>query len=100
VGDFNPLFWVATIEGKKLFLKVVNAVETAIPMSVNVESAWMSVNGTILTNPSLNAFNYINNATAVVPVPLKLNSTTPSFNETWVWIVPGWSITVLQFNLQ
>jgi alpha-N-arabinofuranosidase len=64
-----------------------NTNETSVPLSVNIESTWTSVNGTIITNPDPNGFNYKNNATAIIPQPLNLTSTT-SGNGTWNWDVP------------
>lgn len=67
---------------------------------MTLDSAWSSVNGTILTGPLENGFNYIGNATAVAPKPVDLGGKTkPSQGKSWSWSVPGSSITVLQFNL-
>lgn len=106
-GDFNPLWWVASIDGDdKVYFKVVNSGNSSIPLTLNFDTAFTSVNGTVLTNEDLLAFNYVNNATAVVPVPIEglpqgSNSTAPYGNSTvsWTWEVPKWSINVLQFDL-
>ncbi|GAB7352128.1 hypothetical protein MBLNU459_g2621t2 [Dothideomycetes sp. NU459] len=113
VGDVNPLFWVASIDepSNAIYLKVINTLNASVPLTVDITQSFTSVNGTILTAVDLNSYNYINNQTEVVPVPLQLNSTTPSpgngtasyGNSTggseWSWDVPKFSITVLQFNL-
>jgi len=64
----------------------VNA--TTVPLTVSVESSWTTVNGTIITNPDLNSFNYKNNATAITPQPLNLTSSGAGLNGTWTWDVP------------
>ncbi|RDW71039.1 hypothetical protein BP6252_07602 [Coleophoma cylindrospora] len=98
-GDFNPLYWGAAADEGSVYLKVINIGNSSVPLSVGLESAWTSVNGTIITNPDPNGYNYKNNATAITPVPLNLTSTTPSGNGSWEWNVPAYSITVLQFDL-
>ena len=68
-------------------LPLRNVNSTSVPLSVDIESGWTSVNGTIMTNPDINGFNYKNNATAITPQPLYLTSTT-SGNGNWTWNVP------------
>jgi alpha-N-arabinofuranosidase len=76
----------------------VNA--TAVPLEVTLESKWKSVNGTIITHPDPNGFNYKNNQTAIVPEALKLGGASkPPKKGAWTWSVPAYSITVLQFDL-
>lgn len=70
------------------------------PLSVKLESGWTSVNGTIITGDDLNGFNYKNNATAISSQPLDLKGNTkPRRGGDWKWSVPGYSITVLQFDM-
>ena len=99
-GDFNPLFWAASIDGptNEIYLKVINAGNKTVPLTVDIDTDWSSVNGTILTAPDLNDFNFRNNQTAVVPKPLDLPSNATTSNGTFVWNVPAFSITVLQFD--
>lgn len=47
-GDFNPLWWVATIEDKRLYFKVTNTGNSSVPLKVNLDVSYSSVNGTIL----------------------------------------------------
>ncbi|KAL9111959.1 MAG: hypothetical protein Q9227_003579 [Pyrenula ochraceoflavens] len=81
---------------------MVNTASTPIPLSATLNTPYSSVNGTILTNPDLNAFNYKNNQTAVVPVPFTPGSSAAG-NSTggtgnFEWDVPAFSISVVQFN--
>lgn len=111
-GQVNPLFWVASIDeaSNAIYLKIINTLNASVPLTVDITQSFTTVNGTILTAVDLNSYNYINNKTEVVPVPLQLNSTTPSAgngtvpygnssSSEWSWDVPKFSITVLQFNL-
>lgn len=75
-----------------------NAANATSPLTVSIESAWSAVNGTIIIG-ELNGYNYLNNQTEVVPVPLNISSTAHAANESWAWDVPAYSITVLQFQL-
>jgi alpha-N-arabinofuranosidase len=65
-----------------------NVNSTVISLSVTIESQWSTVNGTIITNPDPNSFNYKSNATALSPQPLNLTSTEPGANGVWAWAVP------------
>ncbi|OWP02904.1 hypothetical protein B2J93_3484 [Marssonina coronariae] len=100
-GDFNPLFWASSAQEGRVFLKVININSTLIPLTVELETSWSSVNGTILSSEDPNGYNYKNNATAIIPRPLNLTSTKPAGdgNGSWTWDVPAYSVTVLQFNL-
>ncbi|KAK5733513.1 hypothetical protein LTR17_009630 [Elasticomyces elasticus] len=103
-GEFNPLFWVATLDEDKncIYLKVINILGDSVPLSVNIPEAYSSVNGTILTAADLNSYNYIYNQTEVVPKPLNISTSAPAgYGEDAVfkWDVPRWSVTVLQFDL-
>jgi len=98
-GDFNPLWWVATIDDGKneMYFKVVNTGNSSIPLTLNLDSSYSSVNGTILTSAQLTDYNYLGNQTAVVPAPI---SDLPSTSgATFTWNVPDHSVNVLQFNL-
>ena len=116
-GDFNPLWWVATIdESDTIYLKVVNSGNTSVPLTVDLDVPYSSANGTILvrilsdmflvafltwpqTNPDVNAYNFINNETAVVPVSFEAPASTRIGNGSFAWPVPAFSITVLQFDI-
>lgn len=56
-GDFNPLWWVATVDDGKneMYFKVVNTGNSSIPLTLNLDSSYSSVNGTILVCRSLPA---------------------------------------------
>ncbi|KAI9759757.1 MAG: hypothetical protein M4579_002142 [Chaenotheca gracillima] len=104
-GDFNPLFWVATIDESlnAVYLKIVNAGNTTTPLTVEFDQPYQHMNGTILTSGDQNDFNFRNNQTAVMPKPLDMaNSSTGSASNgsaDFDWNVPAFSITVLQFSL-
>lgn len=128
VGDFNPLFWASEIDATTgaVYLKVgliailtlsgrarnftdfsfqiINSGNTTLPLTVSLDTAYKGVNGTMLQSDDPNAFNYVNNQTAVVPHPLNLTAGSgyglPNDNKngSFMWQVPKFSITVLQFN--
>jgi len=102
-GDFNPLFWGATLDEdlNVVYLKVINTLGTSVPLTVNIPQPYHSVNGTILTGADLNSYNYIYNQTEVVPKPLNLTNAPSTYggNASFQWSVPRYSLTVLQFDL-
>ncbi len=53
-GDFNPLWWVAAINGpsNSVYFKVVNSGNNSIPLTINLDVSYSSVNGTILVSPA------------------------------------------------
>ncbi|KAI9719501.1 MAG: hypothetical protein M1828_006208 [Chrysothrix sp. TS-e1954] len=96
-GYVNPLFWVATInEGSAIFLKVVNIAGSASPLTVQFDTSYTSVNGTILTSGSLNDLNTLDHPKAVVPKPASVPTQS---GKSFTWSVPAFSLTVLQFNI-
>ncbi|KAL0259617.1 hypothetical protein SLS55_005354 [Diplodia seriata] len=103
-GDFNPLYWQSSIEEEtgSVYLKVINAGNQTMPLSVAIDAAYSKVNGTIMQHDNINGFNFVNNQTAIVPYPLGANGTAlpaKSSNGSFIWNVPIHSITVLQFDL-
>lgn len=100
-GEINPLFWVATIDemANIMYLKMVNSGNMTVPLTLNLDATYTGVNGTILTDPDLNAFNFRNNQTAVVPVPVTGLPAMGSGAKNFSWDVPAYSITVLQFDM-
>ncbi|KAI6817140.1 glycoside hydrolase [Hortaea werneckii] len=104
-GDFNPLFWVATIDNEKnaVYVKVINTLNTSVPLTVNMPQKYQSINGTILTGADLNSYNYIYNQTEVVPKPINFTNApvtySSSSNGTFQWDVPRYSLNVLEFGL-
>ncbi|MCJ1310351.1 hypothetical protein MMC25_004015 [Agyrium rufum] len=99
-GGIDPLWWVAVMDepSGEIYLKMTNSGNHTIPLTVNFDLPFNSVNGTILTNPDLNAFNYLYNSTAVVSVPVTFPAGTNTTGQTFTWGVPPYSINVLQFN--
>ncbi|GAB7364183.1 hypothetical protein MBLNU230_g4734t1 [Neophaeotheca triangularis] len=101
-GDFNPMFWVATIDepSNSVYLKVINTLNSSVPLSVDFDCSWHNVNGTIITASDLNAYNFINNQTEVVPAPIEIDQDAVRGEAgVFQWEVPRWSINVLQFQL-
>ena len=96
---------------------MVNAGNASVPLATNFDTAYKSVNGTIMvstetgdwtrritdvgqTNENVNGFNYRNNATAIVPMPASIPASAMAANgSSFSWDVPAFSITVLQFDL-
>jgi len=99
-GDFNPLWWGASIdEGDTvMYFKVLNTGNSSISLTLNTDRTLTGANGTMITAPSLTSFNYINNQTVVAPSAIT-NLPTPS-GQAFNWDVPAWSINVLQFSLE
>lgn len=93
----------------------MNAGNTSQTLDLTLDVPYQAVNGTILEAPipgDLNAFNYFNNATAVVPKPIAgltgFGTEALGYNATAVgmgvgrsfnWTVPAYSVVVLQFDL-
>lgn len=101
-GDFNPLFWVATIDVpmNAVYVKVVNTGNTTAPLSIELDVPFMGMpNGTIITNPDVNGFNYRGNQTAITPQPIALPGNATVNDRMVVWDVPAFSISVLQFDI-
>jgi alpha-L-arabinofuranosidase len=99
-GNYNPLFWAAALDEKKneVYLKVINTGNKTVPLSVSLDRKPSSVNGTIIQNDNMNAYNSPEKKDAVVPK--KLTDTGKIGGRgTWSWTVPINSITVLQFNM-
>ncbi|OCL10174.1 glycoside hydrolase family 51 protein [Glonium stellatum] len=97
-GDFRPLFWASSINDAEteVYLKVINSDAVGIPLTVNLDTSFKSVNGTIITNSNPNAYNTVEDMEAVVPRKLNVTSTS---GKKFMWIVPAYSITVLQFDI-
>jgi alpha-L-arabinofuranosidase len=49
-GDFNPLWWVATVEegDSTVYFKVINSGNSSISLTLDFDRAWVSVNGTTM----------------------------------------------------
>lgn len=49
-GSFNPLWWVATIDDttNEMYVKVMNSGNSSIPLTINLDTSYIAVNGTIL----------------------------------------------------
>ena len=52
-GQYNPLWWVATIDDNvnEIYVKVVNTGNSSIPLTLNMDASFTAVNGTILVCP-------------------------------------------------
>lgn len=100
-GNVNPLYWASSIDGEScVYVKVINSANFTVPLSVDLGAKWSSVNGTMIQNDNLHAYNSVDDKEAVVPRPLNLTSAPSSYgNGSFSWTVPKFSITVLQFDL-
>ncbi|KAK3045436.1 hypothetical protein LTS18_013819 [Coniosporium uncinatum] len=101
-GDFNPLFWAASIDEplNVAYLKVINAGSSSVPLTVNMDVAYTAVNGTIMTNPDVNVYNTRQQQHAIVPEAAEIEDNgAKRANETFAWNVPGYSVAVLEFHL-
>jgi alpha-N-arabinofuranosidase len=87
-------------------IRVINAGASSVPLTVNLDAEYTTVNGTILTANDVNAFNFIDNPHGISPKRLEGMSSLVQGKEqngsrrSLKWDVPRWSITVLQFNQQ
>lgn len=54
-GDFNPLWWVATVEegDSTVYFKVINSGNSSIPLALDFDKAWSSVNGTMIVSSAI-----------------------------------------------
>ena len=51
-GNFNPLWWVASIDTElnAIYFKVTNSGNSSIPLKIDLDTSYTSVNGTILVS--------------------------------------------------
>ena len=97
-GDFNPLWWSATIDVNlnSVFLKVINSGNTTAGLTINVGKEYKGLNGTVLSAEKLSAQND-REGHLVVP---RVIEDLPAVNGTSVeWGVGAWSVNVLQIDL-
>lgn len=114
-GNLNPLWWAAQHDNGRdvIYVKVgfrtrrptllnkadneqlVNAANSAVPLTLEFDREISGVNGTILTHEIRNGFNYLNNQTAISPKALEFESTDGS---SWDFDVPKASVIVLEFS--
>lgn len=97
-GNFNPLWWAASIQGDStMYFKVINSGNSSISLTINTDRTVTGVNGTIITAPSLESFNYINNQTVVALTSI---TNLPAVSgQNYTLSVPALSVNVLQFSL-
>lgn len=97
-GDFDPLFWHASIDADKVYLKVVNAGNTSEPLDVRLDVGYRSVNGTTMHADT------VDQETSILPQAIQ--HLQESNLGSWIregnfsWTVPPWSVNVLQFDLE
>jgi alpha-L-arabinofuranosidase len=97
-GDFNPLWWSASIDGaaNEVYVKVINSGNSSVPLTVNMGASYASLNGTQLTAKSLESQND-REGHAVVPLPIE--DLPAADGEGFTWNVTAYSVNVLQINL-
>lgn len=51
-GDFNPLWWVATVDegDATVYFKVINSGNSSVPLTLDFDAPWSSVNGSIIVS--------------------------------------------------
>jgi alpha-N-arabinofuranosidase len=93
-GAFNPLFWVASADEGRVYLKVINVGNETVPLTVSVGAEYVRANATILTSESANDANDFTTRGRVTPkqIPMSVEKSRMQ------WDVPRWSITVVQFG--
>ncbi|KAL8718435.1 MAG: hypothetical protein Q9225_004434 [Loekoesia sp. 1 TL-2023] len=100
-GDFNPMFWVATIDEVRnaVYLKMVNTLNQSVPLRVDLHTAYHGVNGTIISDRNASRYNHLGEPNAVVPRSVDFSVNAGFGNGAFLWAVPAFSITVLEFRL-
>lgn len=96
VGDFDPVWWHSSREGKRVFVKLVNAGTVKAPVTLDFDFKVAKVNGTILGHEEEFGFNYMGNATAISPRTFDVKKGIKGKKVQWE--VPGFSIVVLEVN--
>lgn len=83
-------------------IQVVNTGNQTVDMSFSLDSSYTRVNATAIQNNNFNAYNTVEDQTAVYPQAVNGSGlpaqTSGNSNGTWSWTVPKFSITVLQFD--
>lgn len=107
-GDFNPLFWQASIDvpRNEIYFKMVNAGNTSQTLVLKLDTTYGFVNGTTLHAPDptdLNAFNGWHDDHVIIPQAIadldNFGSQSDNGSRALHWQVPPYSVNVLQFNL-
>jgi alpha-N-arabinofuranosidase len=80
--------------------QVINTGNSSLPLTVNLDRTYTTVNGTILTAPELYDSNTLNHSSIVVPKAVEASWREIQTTTKLIWDVPKWSITILQFNLK
>lgn len=75
-----------------------------MPLNVEIDAPYSRFNGTTITHSNINAFNFHDNKTEVIPKPIDFSNGSGRGNYSlgngsFFWKVPSYSITVLQFDL-
>ncbi|KAL2117165.1 hypothetical protein VTJ04DRAFT_9333 [Mycothermus thermophilus] len=96
-GDFNPLWWGATIseDQSRIFLKIVNSEKDKKTVKLELDKPIKSANATVLRHDDPYAFNFIGNST-IVPKPQKVDKPKGKKVE---FVVQGWSVNVLELRV-
>jgi alpha-L-arabinofuranosidase len=99
-GNFNPLFWVASIDEPtgRVYLKVINAGAESVPLHIKLDVPASRVNGTILTSRNINDYNFFDSKHKVVPKPIERETFGIRGNALDEWKVPRWSINILEIH--
>ena len=107
-GDFDPLFWQASIDTgrNEIYLKVVNAGDSPQVLNVQLDTAYSGVNGTTMHDDGNTEgdidLERLRTGLAIVPTPIPGLERLPAQQDTFgnfSWTVPSWSVNVIQFSL-
>ncbi|ORX38263.1 glycoside hydrolase superfamily [Kockovaella imperatae] len=68
-GELNPLYWVGVVDESSgaFYLKIVNTGNQTVPLTLNFDSGYYSVNGTTLQSEDPNVYNSVDNLHAIEP---------------------------------
>lgn len=109
-GRIAPLYWVASVQEpqEEIYVKVVNVADHRVPLRIRLDVPFTHANGTVLKSREDDPleFNYIGDH-RVVPAAINDFEVIASeeavakghHNDTFIWSVPPFSVSVLQFNL-
>ncbi|RPA78686.1 glycoside hydrolase [Ascobolus immersus RN42] len=97
-GDFNPLWWHASIskDQKTVYVKVVNSEAKKQTLNLEFDQVIKAANATVMRNDDEYAFNFIGNST-IVPRP-KTIPRKEIKGKKLKYEVEGWSINVVELK--
>jgi alpha-L-arabinofuranosidase len=97
-GDFNPLWWHASIseDQKRVFVKVVNSEAKKQTLKIEFDAVIKGANATVMRSDDEYAFNFIGNST-IVPKAREVPRKSVKGKKV-EYVVDGWSVNVLELR--